>query len=388
MSFQIKAVLSAAASIEREWNKQQRLALQNAVRLALPKHRAAACMRHRLGMSDVTVNATASGKTRLGGLMVCDAFHVCPLCHQRKMAADKATITELVHKHYAAGGLLVDAVLTVPHHAREPLAVVLERLETVWRALRSKPLWRELENTLGAEGCIRRLEVTLTKNGWHPHLHVSFLCQGHTGIGERNESWVSALNDAHGSVAAIWARAGLKASVKVCLWAQAAVTVIATVNAERAVAYNLKNMGLGDKSDSVTPVDLLRLIDQVDDPAVIRAAKQLFNEYATAINGKHVLSLLGIARTLKGKALPPPRKQEESEQLGSISADGWHAVLSANLREKVAQVRTREELAALILRVATFCGYPDIPTGWLKLSRESKSVIEIKSPPGAVGVTD
>ena len=133
MSFQIKAVLSAAASIQREWNKQQRLALQNAVRLALPKHRAAACMRHRLGMSDVTVNATASGKTRLGGLMVCDAFHVCPLCHQRKMAADKATITELVLKHYAAGGLLVDAVLTVPHHAREPLAVVLERLETVLR---------------------------------------------------------------------------------------------------------------------------------------------------------------------------------------------------------------------------------------------------------------
>ena len=261
-------------------------------------------------------------------------------------------------------------------------------IRTVWRALRSKPLWRELENSLGAVGCIRRLEVTLTKNGWHPHLHVSFLCQGHTGIGERNESWVSALNDAHGSVAAIWAKAGLKAGVKVCLWAQAAVTVIATADAERAVAYNLKNMGLGDKSDSFTPVDLLRLIDQVDDPAVIWAAKQLFNEYATAINGKHVLSLLGIARTLKGKALPPPRKQDESEQLGSISADGWRAVLSASLREKVAQVRTREELVALILRAATFCGHVAIPTGWLKVSGESKSVIEIKSPPDSVGEAD
>lgn len=124
----------------REWNKNERLALQNAVRIALPTHRASACLRHRLGSSPVTVTATKDGKTRLGGLMICDAHHVCPVCHHNKMARDKRTVAEVVAAHYAQGGFMVDAVFTVPHYFGEPLVVVLERLNNTWRALRSKSI--------------------------------------------------------------------------------------------------------------------------------------------------------------------------------------------------------------------------------------------------------
>ncbi len=380
----LKAVLSAAPLLKREWNKQQRLALQNAVRFVVPKHRASACLRHPLPASSVTVSATESGGTRLGGLMVCDSFHVCPVCHHKKMTQDKAAIAKMVGQHYAAGGFMVDAVFTVPHNSGETLSEVLGRLETVWKSLRSKPIWRELAKGLGVVGCIRRLEVTLTNNGWHPHYHVSLLCDWQETNEIKGRNRHAALADAHALVAGRWAEAGKKAGIEVCLFAQAAVAIVDAVSAEKAVAYNAKNMGFGGKATSLTPMDLLRVIDQIGDPAAIVAAKRLFTEYSEAIRGKHVLSLLGIARDMKATTTAPKVK-EAAERLGGISPDGWGAVMAAGLREEVAQVTTRERLAAIVLRAAIFGGYAAIPTDWLTLTMETKPVIGVKSNPVLVG---
>lgn len=170
-----KTLVSAIPSLIRDDSKRERIDLQNAVREVLPKHRASSCLRHRLGgSSSVTVSTTNTG-TRLGGLMVCDAIHVCPVCHHRKMAADKEIVSHIVHDRYQEGGIMVDAVLTVPHQAHEPLTSVLERLKTVWKELRKQRNWRSFSRELGIVGVIRRLEVTIGLNGWHPHYHVSFL---------------------------------------------------------------------------------------------------------------------------------------------------------------------------------------------------------------------
>lgn len=389
MSYHLKAVLSAAPRLKREWNKKERLALQNAVRITLPKHRASACLRHRLGASAVAVSATKEGHTRLGGLMVCNASHVCPICHHNKMAEEKATIAEIVAGHYGAGGFMVDAVLTVPHTAGESLANVLDRLESVWKSLRSKPIWREVTNEVGIVGCIRRLEVTLTAHGWHPHYHVSFLCDWRAAKGIKGGTRHAALADVHALVAGCWSEAGKREGIKVCLYAQAAVAIVAAVDAAKAVAYNAKNMGYGEgKGDSLTPMDLLRVIDQIADPAAIYEAKRMFAEYATAIKGKHTLSYLGTARTAKA-AIAVDQEEEapirdEAERLGTISVDGWSAVVKGRLREAVAQVVTREELEALVLRAACIAGYTSIPVGWLTLASATKTVIGVKSIPTLV----
>lgn len=385
MSYHRNAVLSAAPLLKREWSKKERLALQNAVRITLPKHRASACLRHRLGASAVAVSATKEGHTRLGGLMVCNASHVCPICHHNKMAEEKATIAEIVAGHYGAGGFMVDAVLTVPHTAGESLAKVLDRLESVWKSLRSKPIWRELANELGIVGCIRRLEVTLTANGWHPHYHVSFLCDWRAAKGIKGATRHAALADVHALVAGRWSEAGKREGIKVCLYAQAAVAIVAAVDAAKAVAYNAKNMGYGEGNDSLTPMDLLRIIDQITDPAARYGAQRLFAEYATAIKGKHTLSHLGTARTAKA-AIAVSKEEEvpspdEVERLGTISVDGWNAVVKGRLREAVAQVATREELVALILRAACIAGYTSIPAGWLTSAPATKTVIVVKSNP-------
>lgn len=383
-------MLSTAPFLKREWNKQQRLTLQNAVRIALPTHRASACLRHRLGASSVTVSATAEGGTRLGGLMVCNATHVCPVCHHNKMTEDKAMIAEIVTGHYTSSGFMVDAVLTVPHASGESLPEVLNRLESVWKSLRSKPIWRELADCLGIVGSIRRLEVTLTPHGWHPHYHVSFLCDWRATKGLKGCSRHAVLADAHALVAGRWSEAGKRAGIGVCLFAQAAVAIVAAVDAAKAVAYSAKNMGYGGKSDSLTPIDLLRVIDQIADPVAVQAAKRLFSEYVAAIKGKHALSFLGTARVAKAAIAETADDTSDSEyvRLGTVSSDAWSAVVQAGLREAVAQVVTREDLAVAVLRAAYFAGYTSIPTGWLTLTPATKTVIGVKSGPVTVSLLE
>ncbi|MDD2610949.1 MAG: hypothetical protein PHX60_14935 [Giesbergeria sp.] len=384
----VHAVLSAVPLLKREWNKKQRLLLQNAVRNTLPKHRAAACLRHRLGSSAVTVSASTSGATRLGGLMVCNAFHICPICHHNKMEQEKAMLADFVTKHYADGGFMVDAVLTIPHAAGESLSDVQSRLELVWNSLRSKAIWRELSEYLGIVGSVRKLEVTLTSNGWHPHYHVSLLCNWAHSRGLRGFNRQTVLADAHAQVAASWARAGERSGIKVSLFAQAAVAIVAGVDAQKAIAYNAKNMGYGGKSKSLTPMDLLRVVDQSTDPTAVCAARRLFSEYAAAVKGKHALSYLGTARVAKsklsGKDKPPAASEPEYVRLGTISGDAWNAVVKAGQREAMAQVMTCEELMQAVLRAAHFAGFTFIPSGWLTFMPESKTVIMVKCEPTSI----
>ena len=357
-------VLLVAPALQMQSNHQERLKLQNSVRKILPRHRAAACLRHRLGGSAVSISVTEQGHTRLGGLMVCEAHHICPVCHYQKLAKDKATISEQVRRHYAEGGLLVDAVLTVPHHAAEPLQLVLERLESVWKELRSKPIWKRLSTELGVVGVIRRLEVTLGANGWHPHFHVSFMCDWGEATELRGTTRNAVHRDAFAIVCGAWAAAGAKQGLPVSMHAQSAVAIVAAVDAQKAVAYNLKNMGYGEKEDGLTPFVLLRIVGQEDTKLARAAAKRLFAEYADAIKGKHLISLTGKARVKH----EPIAKETSSKTttLGRIAPDAWVHLLRLGLRETVTRVRSFAELFDVLQMTAKAAGHYDFPHGWLQ----------------------
>ena len=359
-------VLSVAPALQKRWNHQERLKLQNAVRKILPTHRAGACLRHRLSGSGVNVSLTEQGHTRLGGLMVCDAHHICPVCHYKKMAGDKQTIRELVLKHYDDGGLLVDAVLTVPHGAGESLEIVLERLENVWKALRSKPIWKRLSADLGVVGVIRRLEVTLGANGWHPHFHVSLMCDWGLASELRGQTRYAVHADAFAIVSSCWAAAGRKLGLPISMHAQSAVAIIAAVEAQQAITYNLKNMGYGDKIDSLTPFDLLRIVCQAPAEVARVAASRLFAEYAAAIHGKHVISLAGEARVKK--KLDDKKAVSKTTALGRIAPAAWAEVLRFGLRETVTRVRSFAELLDILQIVAKAAGHHELPHGWLYFS--------------------
>jgi len=212
------ALLMAAKSIHREWNAAARWRLQDTARSVMnygsKTHRVSACLRNRLGGSNVVVSTTKSGKTQLGGLMICGAHHVCPVCHHRKMSSEWAIVSRIVSHHMKndGGGLIVSATLTLPHHLHESLDDVLARLESVWTAMQSKPVWQKLKAELGIVGYVRRLELTWGANGWHPHFHLQFLCAwATTNIVDRTRH--HSRENAEACVRDAWAEASLKADV-------------------------------------------------------------------------------------------------------------------------------------------------------------------------------
>lgn len=380
----IKQVLSTIPLLHRDGGKYESALLQNIVREILPNSRVAACLRHRLGDSSVVVSTTDRGTTRLGGLMVCDAGHICPICHARKMTKEQQIISNLVHDHYLTGGVIVDAVLTIPHWLHEPLSTSLLRLNSTWKCFRTSPIWKSLAKELGIVGCVRRLEVTLGHNGWHPHLHVIFFCKLDLAQELKGHSWRAALDDAFSIVFAHWRQAGKKTGITVTKDALAAVAVIGHVDAQRAVTYNTKNMGYCKKSDSMTPIDLLRVIAQSNDCAIVRAAKHLFAEYATAIKGKHTLTYIGstkTSRTTAVKTAEAASAEVDEERLGTVSPEAWRSIVKAGLREVLAVVKSRREMVAVILRAALGARHGRIPLGWMRLAFtvETKTVIRSRS---------
>ena len=377
----IKQVLSIIPSLRREGSKFESAELQNIVREILPDSRVAACLRHRLSNSSVTVSTTERGNTRLGGLMVCDSSHICPVCHSRKMAKEQQIVSRIVHDHYQAGGILLAAALTAPHQVYEPLSENLDQMESIWKCFRSPAIWKRFADKLGIVGCVRRLEVTLGANGWHPHLHVMFLCKSEQAKEITGHSWRTALNDAFHIVSTHWRQAGGKAGIIINENAQAAVAIIEHIDAQRTVNYNTKNMGCCKKPNSLTPLDLLRVVAQ-GDGAVTYAAKQLFKEYATAIKGKHTLTYTGSAKLSRNgavKSADAAYADAVEEKLGTVSPDAWGAIIKAGLREHLAVVKSRRELVAIVLRAALGSGHGHIPLRWMRLAFETKTVIRSRS---------
>ena len=377
----IKQVLSTLPSLRREGSKLESAELQNIVREILPGNRVSACLRHRLGKSSVTVSTTDRGNTKLGGVMICDSSHICPVCHCRKMAKAQQIVSHIVHDHYQAGGILLEATLTIPHQLYDPLSESVGRMESTWKWFRSPAIWKRFADKLGLVGCVRRLEVTLGPNGWHPHLHVSFLCKPDQAKEINGHSWQTTLDDASHIVAAHWRQAGVKAGITISEKAQAAVAIIDHADAQRAVNYNTKNMGYCKKPNSLTPLDLLRIVAQGHSAATL-SAKQLFKEYATATKGKHTLTYTGSAKRSRNDAVKSADADYADvmeEKLGTVSPDAWTAIIKAGLREYLSVAKSRRELVSIVLRAALGSGHRHIPFSWMRLAFTHKTKTVIRS---------
>ena len=263
----------------------------------------------------------------------------------------------------------------------EPLSGTMGRLESTWKCFRSPAIWKRFAEKLGITGCVRRLEVTLGPNGWHPHFHVSFLCKSDQAKEINGNSWHTALDDAFHIVSAHWRQAGVKAGITISEKAQAAVAIIDHADAQRAVNYNTKNMGYCKKPNSLTPLDLLRIVAQGHGAATF-SAKQLFKEYAAAAKGKHTLTYTGSAKLSKNVAVKSADADYAcvvEEKLGTVSPDAWSAIIKAGLREYLAVAKSRRELVAIVLRAALGAGHRHIPLRWMRLAFTAKTKTVIRS---------
>lgn len=146
--------------------------------------------------------------------------------------------------------------------------------------------------------------------------------------------------------------------------------------------YNTKNMGYCKKPNSLTPMDLLRVAAQVTDGAAVHAAKRLFAEYASDIKGKHTLTYIGSAKAARNTAIKAAEAdcaEVVEEALGTVSPEAWRTIVKAGLREAMAVVKSRQEVVAIMLRVALGAGHVRIPLGWMRLAFNVKTKTVIRS---------
>lgn len=121
---------------------------------------------------DGRVGVRANGESvGYAGLSTCGSVWSCPVCNSRIQAVRRLEVGVALASVHANGGGAAFGAITVRHHAGQPLAGLLEALTYgIARIARDKTVG-SLRDAMGYIGRIQALEVTIGRNGWHPHRH-------------------------------------------------------------------------------------------------------------------------------------------------------------------------------------------------------------------------
>jgi hypothetical protein len=265
----------------------------------------------------------------------------CPACGPKIAAERAADIALALTAWHLAGGTVAMITLTLPHTAAQSLAELLDGLTPAWSAIRANKTPRRLLKAHTA-GWIKRLEVTLGRNGWHPHLHVLLFLQPGTTLAELAEladAWYAAWSGRliraglgmpsreHGVDAKRLDLAGGHADIA----RYVAKTEYAAAPGSLSAALELANAGTkrGRRAGSRSPMQLLA--DAVRDGLADDVAR--WREYEQALRGRpHLLWSDGLRARLLAE-LPELSDQEAAESndgagrlLATLDRDTWRLV--------------------------------------------------------------
>ena len=259
-------------------------------------------------------------RANFSGLQTCANRWTCPMCGP-KIAAERASeIALALTAHHLSGGRVAMVTLTMRHSRAQRLSDLLAGLTGAWSAIRQDKRSRGLISELTC-GWIKRLELTVGPNGWHPHLHVLvFLNPGTTD--EQAEQLAEAMYApwsrrlARSGLGLPIKRHGLRWKVLDLTTAHEKVaqyvasTEYAAAPGSLSAALELANAGgKRARGENRTPMQLLA--DLVNVGLASDLAK--WREYEEATRGKaQLLWSNGLRRRLLG-ALPETSDEEAAE---------------------------------------------------------------------------
>ena len=301
----VAAYASVPKPADAKGARLERWALQAAARRALPGSRTAKCLRVRQkGADKVAVNYSPSrNRSSFKNLQTCGSVWRCSCCGGKISEHRRSELVRLVAAHRAAGGQVLFATRTIPHHFNDklgPLWAAMSKAEAKYKA--GAP-WKRLARRYQIIGSVRALEVTCGVHGWHPHIHeLIFLAPGAPRVVFHYPAflpgtvlWEAFADDIYGRWASAAARAGLGQPSR----AHGVDVRDGQYAAEYASKWGLTheltkaNSKRGKKSEGgttsgLTPFDLLRVA--VHGSATEAAtARMMFAEYAHASQGKRQL---------------------------------------------------------------------------------------------------
>ena len=321
-----------------------RWALQSAARELLPGERVAGCLRWLQGgrkTVDILHSAEVQ-KAHFKGLQTCGSVWADPVCASKITERRRVELTGALAANPQYRVALV--TLTLRHAAGDRLDAVLDPMLAAYRFIKSGRRWKEFVGDVGLVGSIRALEVTLGKNGWHPHLHLLTFQDGGQPAdleGFLTERWLAAIErqgrealagpgcdvrTANADVAAYIAKYGTQPIDTTFRW---------TLEHELAKGPAKR----GKDGGGETPTQLLAnyLVGH-------KESGWRWQEYAHTFKGKRQLQwsrglrdLLGLDKELTDKELAE-QQEKDSVLLAALSLSQWRAVLGNDCRGELLEV--------------------------------------------------
>lgn len=140
-----------------------------------PRYRVAWCG-HKVRRSDwgdqqVQI-MTEGGRAWYQGLYRCGDVWLCPQCAGKIASGRAEELAEAVVEAARQGMAGAMISYTFPHYRGEDLRILVEKFAKARSKLRACRAWKRFADRWGIAGEVKALEVTVGKNGWHPHGHV------------------------------------------------------------------------------------------------------------------------------------------------------------------------------------------------------------------------
>lgn len=239
--------------------------------------------------------------------------------------------------------------LTIPHHAKQSLAPLLDKFSEARRTMKNRTPFKRYAAAIGLTGSVRALEVTHGANGFHVHSHEIIFCK--PGQAQPEAAAILAMWQAACKTAGLPAPNIHGVDIQ---RADAAASYVAKWGASHELTKSHIKKGRGENSR--TPFDMLKAFQAGGD---MKDAK-LFAQYAAAMKGKRQLlyskglkELLGIKELSDEELL---EQAQTSETVCFLAVEDWILICKRGKRGELlqaAEVDGAEGVKAFIAALKT-----------------------------------
>lgn len=300
--------------------------------------RLCACGAKIVAAAGVGFRKTAAGIVGLSGLETCGSVWACPVCNAKIMARRAFELGAAVTAWEAKGGAVALVTFTMRHNVGQDLADLWSALAYAWSKVTSGKAWTTDKAWHGVAGWVRVVEVTVSwDNGWHVHIHALVMLDEGT-----QQDTLDAL---HTSMFGRWSRALQRKGLDAPLMVGQDARIVDGASDERLAMYLTKaqdvpkiGMELTHSQSktarteygSMTPWELLTLVDESEEEHESLAARDLWAEWEVVSRGKRQIGwskglrdLLGLGAEKDDDEVAAEVVGEDSDTVLYVTPQGW-----------------------------------------------------------------
>lgn len=337
-------ITNTASPLPALSSREMRYILQSCARELLPRERVGDCLRLVIPIAQYVEIRKVKGdqKAFYKNLAVCGSVWHCPVCAAKISEHRRAELQTALNGW--KGGVLM-ATYTLSHNLATKLSKTLESLKIAYRAGKAGKAYQHFKFQFGVVGSVRALELTYTRNGWHPHIHELIFTEQELSPELQTQMynylwkhWTEAIRK-EGQFASKehginLTKADNDIAEYVAKWGHEPLTP--GWGAAREITKQVSKRSRGDKGE--TPQQLLYDYFEGDNHK-----GELWVEYAMTMKGsKQLIWSKGLKETIVLPSFETDEEIAEAEPTNSVliaqlTHQQWRAILVSRMRGEVLQ---------------------------------------------------